>query len=452
MGKSDKKDKKAEKERIKAQETPEERYARRLAKKRKKHGEDAEFFGYKNDDNRFGDANLQEQFVWRKKIDKMVATGHDPRDLSREAQRDKKKALREEVERLKASREEREQEKQMMEEERERLNREREALHFAEWERKEEEFHRQQAKTRTEIRIAKGRARPIDKLANNLLLDDNFDMEMREPYKVFRGLSNEELNELCEDMQQQAVGEFSEYWDSLLIVCRDELQLRESKQDHRGVADHGVHKAVQSDLDMMLQGKSCNELNVLAEEINGHMESGGGGDVEYWESLMKRLKVHRAKAVLRDISQDLLRKRLKKLQCIDGGVLDGGEARKPSAVVKQESARSQQEFVVPTVPAPDLVEEQGDWSPELLHEVHGEDLDFVMDEDEDWKEIKALRAQIEAREQSKVSTDLLAAPAHSKIGPTEEELYQSVAGAAEGDDDSVRSTLFSGPSVLLLVG
>ena len=31
-------------------------------------------------------------------------------------------------------------------------------------------------------------ARPIDVLSKNLLLDDTFDMEMTEPYKIFRGL------------------------------------------------------------------------------------------------------------------------------------------------------------------------------------------------------------------------------------------------------------------------
>jgi hypothetical protein len=40
-----------------------------------------------------------------------------------------------------------------MEEERERLSREREAMNYQEWERKEEEFHREQGKRRTEIRV-----------------------------------------------------------------------------------------------------------------------------------------------------------------------------------------------------------------------------------------------------------------------------------------------------------
>ena len=45
-----------------------------------------------------------------------------------------------------------------------------------------------QAKVRTTIRVKENRARPIDILSKNLLLDHNFDMEFTEPYRVFRGL------------------------------------------------------------------------------------------------------------------------------------------------------------------------------------------------------------------------------------------------------------------------
>eukprot|EP00656_Telonema_subtile_P008152 TRINITY_DN13812_c0_g1_i5.p1 TRINITY_DN13812_c0_g1~~TRINITY_DN13812_c0_g1_i5.p1 ORF type:complete len:404 (-),score=75.60 TRINITY_DN13812_c0_g1_i5:745-1956(-) len=398
MGKSEKR--KADKATLKATETPEERHARRLAKKKKKHGEDAEHFGYKNKDNRFGDANLQEQFTWRKKIDKMVATGHDPRELSREGQRDRKRHMQQEIDKLKQSREERDKEKELMDEERERLSRERESLHFQEWEQKEEEFHRQQSRARTEIRIAKGRARPIDMLTRNLLLDEHFDMEQNEPYKVLRGLSLLELGELVDEMQTQAGGEFSEYWDALIIIAHDESEMRETQQV-RGVASHGMHKAVQSDLDIMLQGKSLMELNQLATEVTTHIEGGGGGDVEYWESLMKRLKIHRAKAHLRDFSQDLLRRRLKKLG-VDGTAAVVGELRKPPSQANPVDDQQDQAPVVAATIACEIV--QGDWSPELVRRVPEEDEDYVMTEEADLQEIQELRRWIENREASKVCT------------------------------------------------
>ncbi|XP_053403132.1 splicing factor Cactin-like [Mercenaria mercenaria] len=65
------------KEIIKATEAPEEKRARRLAKKeakerkrREKSGWDQEYMGYTNVDNPFGDEHLTETFVWSKKISK----------------------------------------------------------------------------------------------------------------------------------------------------------------------------------------------------------------------------------------------------------------------------------------------------------------------------------------------------------------------------------------------
>eukprot|EP00658_Telonema_sp_P-2_P016397 TRINITY_DN16361_c0_g1_i1.p1 TRINITY_DN16361_c0_g1~~TRINITY_DN16361_c0_g1_i1.p1 ORF type:complete len:467 (-),score=81.17 TRINITY_DN16361_c0_g1_i1:251-1651(-) len=322
----------------------------------------------------------------------------------------------------------------MMEEERERLARERETMHFQEWERKEEEFHRQQARARTEIRIAKGRARVIDMLGKNLLLDEHFDMEMTEPYKLLRSVSAIELQELLEDMQTQAAGEMSDYWNALIVVCHDELELRESQQFRGGVADHGVHKAVQRDLDIMFQGKTYGELNTLADEVMGHIRTGGDGDVEYWESLMKRLKVHRAKAQLRNISQELLRKRVRKLESQDGGI---GRVKKEAAMVKPsekamlppppEETRNQVISVAANT-------ESGGWSPDLLSKIPEDDEEFVMTEADDMMEIAQLRNQVHMKEAATVSNEVLAAPAHSKLGPTEEQLYRAVADASQGDD------------------
>lgn len=402
-----------------------------MAKKRKKHGEDAEFMGYKNKDNRFGDSNLQEQFVWRKKIDKMVATGRDPRELSSEGQRERKRVLRAEVDKLKASREEREREKELMEEERERLSREREAMQYQEWERKEEEFHREQSKRRTEIRIAKGRTRPIDILAKNLLLDEHFDMDMTEPYTVLRGKSAQELQELLEEMKSQATGEHQEYWDALITVCSDELEIQEARHSQRiGVADHGVHKAVHTDLDLLLQGKTSSELRNLYEQVTSTIEAGGDGDVEYWESLMKRLKVHKAKASLRDISQKLLRKHLDKLRSED-------QQHKVNKPLLNPGMAPVEEGMAPptTVPQPSEIE-QGSWSPVLISHAPAEDQEFVVTEAQDIEEILAMRHKIHKREAAHVSSDILAAPAHSKIGPTEDELYRAVVDAAEGDTDT----------------
>jgi hypothetical protein len=80
--------KRAQKAQMKAQETPEEKRARRLAKKTAKEesrkkglGWGDECMGYSNVDNPFGDANLTETFVWEKKLQKQGITKIDTNDL-----------------------------------------------------------------------------------------------------------------------------------------------------------------------------------------------------------------------------------------------------------------------------------------------------------------------------------------------------------------------------------
>lgn len=62
---------------MKALETPEEKRKRRLLKKEEKEkkrkeqmGWDSELLHYTNTDNPFGDSNLLDKFIWRKKLEK----------------------------------------------------------------------------------------------------------------------------------------------------------------------------------------------------------------------------------------------------------------------------------------------------------------------------------------------------------------------------------------------
>ena len=103
---------------------------------------------------------------------------------------------------MKQRREEREREQAWLEEEKARMQRHQEDQQHAEWERNADKFHLEQAKIRSKIRLKEGRARPIDILAKNLIEDDmevrlhgppqafltSSQVEMTEPYKLFKGL------------------------------------------------------------------------------------------------------------------------------------------------------------------------------------------------------------------------------------------------------------------------
>merc|ERR1740130_2249641 len=220
----------------------------------------------------------------------------------------------------------------MMEEERDRLQREREMLSWADWEKKEDAFHLDQAKVRTGIRIKENRARPIDVLSKNLLLGENFDMEMTEPYKIFRGLPAAEIESLKADLRTNLeLHENRDYWSALMVVCDDELERHRSMVDADHAAavagDHGINHAVSDDIDTMFTGKTSSELNDLESQVKGHIENGHAADLEYWENLLKRLQIHKAKSKLREIHQSLLQQRLRKLTDRGSDVLgEDGEA------------------------------------------------------------------------------------------------------------------------------
>ena len=48
------------------------------------------------------------------------------------------------------------------------------------------QFHFDQSKIRSQIRLREGRMKPIDILSKNLNVSDDFDIEINEPYTVFK--------------------------------------------------------------------------------------------------------------------------------------------------------------------------------------------------------------------------------------------------------------------------
>eukprot|EP01027_Heterolobosea_sp_BB2_P003496 GEZU01005295.1.p1 GENE.GEZU01005295.1~~GEZU01005295.1.p1 ORF type:complete len:608 (+),score=213.77 GEZU01005295.1:57-1880(+) len=326
----------------KRKETPEEKARRKLEKKLKKEAKKKEkkekkeksIFGYTNDNNPFGDSNLTEAFVWKAKVDKMIKQGVDPEQISKKRQKERLKELQKEVEKVKKRRLEREEERRLWEEEKSRIARERDLEGLDDWETKEEEFERKQAQIRSKVRLKEGRARPIDILAKNLALlypkknekpshaDDDedmltigdFDLEMREPYKIFEGLSTSEIESLREDIKAyQDLESQSDFWDALMVVCEDELE-KARRHDVRVAA--GIHDAVRDDVSSIFIGKTYEELEKMQEQITDKInnDTSGGVDIEYWSSLLKELNVFKAKAKLREYHARLLQLYLDYLQ------------------------------------------------------------------------------------------------------------------------------------------
>uniref|UniRef100_A0A8C5ZSF6 Splicing factor Cactin n=1 Tax=Marmota marmota marmota TaxID=9994 RepID=A0A8C5ZSF6_MARMA len=302
-------ERKQQEELLKAFETPEEKRARRLAKKeakerkkREKMGWGEEYMGYTNTDNPFGDNNLLGTFIWNKALEKKGISHLEEKEL-----KERNKRIQEdnrlELQKVKQLRLEREREKALREQELELLQREKEAEHFKTWEEQEDHFHLQQAKLRSKIRIRDGRAKPIDLLAKYISAeDDDLAVEMHEPYTFLNGLTVADMEDLLEDIQvymELEQGKNADFWRDMTIITEDEIsKLRKLEASGKGPGERreGVNASVSSDVQSVFKGKTYSQLQVIFQGIEGKIRAGGPNlDMGYWESLLQQLRAHMAR-------------------------------------------------------------------------------------------------------------------------------------------------------------
>lgn len=326
-------ERKRRKEEQKALETPEEKRARRLKeksvkeyKRRERMGWDNEYQHYTNQDNPFGDAHLTSTFVWNKKLEKKGLT-HMTNDELEIINRQKQMENKNELEKVKKRRQERELERMQRDEEMVQLQRSREAAQFDEWERQEDQFHLEQARLRSKIRIQDGRAKPIDLLAQYISsqksLEESIEMQMHEPYTYLNGLVSYDLDDLLVDIKvyiELEKGDNTDYWEDLTVIVQDELQkLRKLEQGGEYQASvgrrEGIHQSVAHDVTSIFRGKTAVQLDELRTKIESKIEQKADGvDIGYWESLLSQLKAHMARARLKDKHQANLRSKLEMLK------------------------------------------------------------------------------------------------------------------------------------------
>ncbi|CAB3374237.1 Hypothetical predicted protein [Cloeon dipterum] len=348
-----------QKEIMKATETPEEKRLRRLMKKQNKErkrkermGWDNEYLHYTNNDNPFGDANLLSTFVWKKKLDKEGLA-----DASREqlevVNRSKQEENKRELEKVKKRRLERELERQQREDEMQLLQRQKEAAQFQEWERQEDQFHHEQARLRSTIRIQEGRAKPIDLLAKYVHSEEDIDaVEMHEPYAYLNGLAIQDLEDLIEDIKvyrELEKGQNADYWSDITVIVQDELhKLRklEGAGEHETVGRReGIHQSVANEVASIFKGKTAAQLAEIQKQIEATINKKAEGvDIGYWESLLSQLKAHMARARLNDRHQANLRKKLmilKEQQGVKEEPESDSEQAGPSTVKEEEQGQNE---------------------------------------------------------------------------------------------------------------
>ncbi len=303
-------------------------------------------FGYTPEDNPFRDPNLHETFSWKKKEEKMqqqqgggpkkkkqqlidedvgggILGGEDEKNGSAKASGTSRRDMQDhtfaEIEKVRQRRQARELHLEEMERLRGEESRMKELENYDEWARKEEEFHLQQQRQRSAIRLVEGREKPVDVLAQNMLLFglsseekenrarvkyrerysaleelETLELNLEEPYLLLKDLKLNELEELLVDidafrrLEREAVaasaGEGGDagaesgnrqkggggggdgrsvirYWDALYTVTLDEIHYLKSG------GTSGGHASLVGDIRDMFLGQSIEALLQMNEEI-----------------------------------------------------------------------------------------------------------------------------------------------------------------------------------------
>lgn len=77
----------------------------------------------------------------------------------------------------------------------------------------------------------------------------------------------------------------------MMVICKDRLD-KVRPADHMGAE---AALAVEESVTALLSGKSYEELASLQRQIQDKLTSGEPVDTDYWEALLKKLLVYKAK-------------------------------------------------------------------------------------------------------------------------------------------------------------
>ncbi|CAG9462954.1 unnamed protein product [Pedinophyceae sp. YPF-701] len=260
-----------------------------------------------------------ERFVWGKKIERDVAAGADVRQFSTRAEDERRVQRIQELQEVRRQIKERELERERMREDMAELERMKNQEETEGDLAREQEFHLRTARQRSAIRLNEGRPKPIDRCMLCLYAGHE-DMGVARPPEaapaVLAPLTHKEVEELAAEVEEmRALDSHTEagreYWGALSQLCAWELgEKARSEAIERaqvrgepleGLALTPLQEAMEAEIATLFVDKDRAALDELEGEVRGMIESGAAEDPEYWDMVLKRLVVHRARAVLRGV-------------------------------------------------------------------------------------------------------------------------------------------------------
>ncbi|TIB70504.1 hypothetical protein E3Q22_03090 [Wallemia mellicola] len=320
------------------------------------------------------------KFKWQKKEERDRKLGLSAQDAAIRDQKRRAEAQAE-LEKLTRRRQQREIERKEREDQNTRRQRMNESAQTQEWLNKEDEFMLEQKRLRALMRIRGNRAQPIDFLCLNLKfahpdtthtrddeeeLETGLEVDLDEPYHILENLNLNETKalhkDICEFLDLEIAEANKDFWHCMLAVCQDKLE--RIAQSMGG--SHVVDEDVEEQIEMILKGKSLQQLTQLQQSIQNKLRSDEAIDTEYWENLLKSLMVYKAKAKLNDMHKLVLNNRLSQLrerQKLEGERIES-ELTKTMTEDKQEKPT-----VADSTPAEDILADEYDpaMSPKPTH-------------------------------------------------------------------------------------
>jgi hypothetical protein len=169
-----------------------------------------------------------------------------------------------------------------------------------------------QSKKKADIRVREGRAKPIDYLVyhirhidpeRDLFEDDDGrpDISIPDPISVVEGLSESQVAEIEPEIKSYHTLEgnrtFRDYWRALQSLLAHQ-RVKLNPQSHEG----RVLSRVGDDINRILSPKTYEQLEQLEKQIRAKLQSNDDIDLDYWEQLLRSLKVWKAKATIKKIN------------------------------------------------------------------------------------------------------------------------------------------------------
>jgi hypothetical protein len=310
---------------------------------------------------------LLKPFVWAKKKEKDVRDGRlDAHEGVTESESKRLETISE-IQQIRQRRKDREQELEEMSRLRSEESRLREAAQYGDWQAKEEEFHVEQARIRSKIRISEKREHVIDLLAKNILVIEeatahekekeipgttkdvsvaDAGIELRDPISLIDELRVSDLVAVLADVESYVEletrnkGQYIRFWKSIAVVIK-------SIQDRESSNDNTLHKAVENDVQSLFQGKNMDDLKRLRGDIDAGIQDGSRTDTQYWGHMSRAVAAEEARLYVLDTHASLLKKQadILRLQKNAGG--GGAKAKAEAEACTVPSASSSTSLDIP---------------------------------------------------------------------------------------------------------